>query len=439
MGLFLALVLAGATFVVGRRRGGMGLRGISVGVGSTLGAILISGLLSFQMFNWLTPLHPEYGLLHGSSFHHEKWYFLSMVILSWTVLVSLVAICRRWFALSELAWGGTLVALLGAIAMLAWMPLAALNLVWPVLFGEAALLWFVMRLEDPPRAQWLRTARLVVLWILICPVIIFLMPITEVLWVAMSIAVAPALTTLASVGLLLVLPILAPFQAKSRVRTPLVLAFHVLLFLGIGLAGSGASEDSPTPARLFYVMDQEGGRAWWATSDDSEIPWIRRRVPDTQVVDGEGDFHPTGYLTAAADPVEAEVARVEVLVDTIQGERRLVRLSIQSLIRAERLDLRPAQGTEAILMAINDRPIGWSGSLEGGLGWPLTHWGDPGWGVDVDISLPAHAEAPEFHLREISYRPGEILGPEAFHRPPHLIPSIVGMSDVAVVGSRIRF
>ncbi len=70
-------------------------------------------------------------------------------------------------------------------------------------------------------------------------------------------------------------------------------------------------------------------------------------------------------------------------------------------------------------------------------GWPLAHWGDPGERVEVEFSLPAEAEAPELLLREILYRPGEFLGPEAFRRPAHLIPSVVGTSDVAIVGTSI--
>jgi len=440
IGLLLAFLLAGVAFAVGRRRGGMRTKGVLTGLGVALGSMIISGLISAEVYDWLRRFHPEYGLLHGSSFHREKWYFLSMVILSWTVLVSLVATCRRWFRLSELAWGGALAPLLGALAMVVWMPLAALNLVWPVLFGEAALLWFVLRLEDPPGEQLSRTLRLLVLGVILCPVITFLMPMTEVLWVAMSIAIVPACTVLATAGLILVLPILAPFQARNRWRTPLVLAFHVVLFLGMGIAVSSATADRPTPARLFFVMDAEEGRAWWATADDSDISWIRERVPDTVVRDGEGegDFYPTGFLTAAADPVEVEAPQLLVLKDTIQGDQRVIRLSITSRIRAERLDIRPREGLESVLLAVNDRALDRDGAMPGRSGWPLSHWGDPGGGVEVEFSVPADAEAPELLLRETSYRPGELLGTGAFQRPPHLIPSIVGTSDVAIFGLRIR-
>jgi hypothetical protein len=58
----------------------------------------------------------------------------------------------------------------------------------------------------------------------------------------------------------------------------------------------------------------------------------------------------------------------------------------------------------------------------------------------VDFSVPEGIGTLEFLLEEGIYHGADtLLGPEAFARPPHLVSSIVGKSDVAVFGSRIRF
>jgi hypothetical protein len=325
------------------------------------------------------------------------------------------------------------------MALAIWLPLTAVNLVWPSLFGAAALLWFLLRLEEPPPEQRSRTARLLVLGLVLLPVVFFLAPMTELAWMALGISIAPLFASMATVGLLLLLPLSAPFQAVHRWRTPALLGLLAAVFFGLGIAGSRPTADTPTPARLFYTMDGDEGRAWWATADRSDNQWIRERVPDTQARDGEGesDFFPSGYATAPAEPVAVEEPDVRILRDTILGNRRVVRLSITSRIRAEVLDLRPSEGVESLLLVVNDRALERSGATQDDAGWPLTHWGDPGNGVEVELSLPVGCEAPAFLLRETSYRPGEILGPEAFQRPAHLIPSVVGTSDVAVFGTRI--
>lgn len=111
--------------------------------------------------------------------------------------------------------------------------------------------------------------------------------------------------------------------------------------------------------------------------------------------------------------------------------------TIGGLPAAEVIHLAPGQGVEASLLAVNDRDV--DGDNSGGdLGdWPLTHWGDPGKEIEVQLSVSSEEGPVEFLLREVLYRPDELLGPEAFNRPPFLIPAPVGTSDVAILGTRI--
>ncbi len=439
IGVVLAGVLAVVTLVLGLQRRKLRLGGVMVGSGIFSVSLLVSGFVSAELYDWLRGVHPEYRLIQGRNFHREGWYFLCVVLMSWTVLLALFGLFRRWFRLSELAWGGGVMCILGCLPLAIWMPFTTVNLVWPSLFGAGALLWFLYRLEQPPPEQRARSVRLLVLGLILLPVVVFLSPMTEVLWMALGISMAPLFAFMASAALVLLLPLSAPFQAVYGFRAPALLGLLAAVCLVLGAAGARATPDTPTPTRLFYTMDRDEGRAWWATGGRSDIPWIRERVPDTesQDSDGEGDFFPKGYATAAAEPVYVAAPDVDILRDTIQGNRRVVRLSITSSIRAEVLSLSPREGVESRLLAVNDRTLEWSGAEEGQTGWPLSHWGDPGRAVEIEFSIPAHTDAPDMLLREISYRPGRFLGPEAFARPAHLIPSVVGTSDVAVFGTRI--
>jgi len=441
--VILAAFLAALTLWLGFRRKAVGVGGVLAGVGVGLAAILLSGAFGWVLFRGVQGIHPEYGRLHGSSFHREGWYFLALVALSWAVLMGLLGLARRRFQFVAIAWGGALIPLVAAVALVGMMPLASMNLVWPVLFGEAALLRFLLRFEPLPQAGAGRGVRLLILGLLLLPVVVFMVPMTEVLWVAMSISLAPVLAFLTTLSLLLLLPAFAPLQDRNRWGSPILLGILAFLFLGLGVANSKPGPENPTPMPLFYTMDVDEGLAWWATVDDSDDPWIRARIPEVEEpMEGGGPFHPRGRFTAVADPVAVEPAQVLVLKDTIQGGRRVVRLAISSRIGAERLRLWPAEGVEAVLLEVNGRVV----ERDAGdvpnrakAGFPLDHWGDPGGPVEVEFSLPEDAGPIELFLQETTFRPQEFLGEDAFRRPPHLIPSIVGTSDVALFGSRIRF
>jgi len=318
--------------------------------------------------------------------------------------------------------------------------LAALNLVWPVLFGEGALLFFLLFVEHAPGGQRSRAIRLLILGLVSSPVIVFIAPMTELLWQAINISQAPLYACMAAIAVLLLLPLLEPLLGDSRWRIPALLWALAGSFFGVGLSTADPDPQHPLPARLFYAMDRDEGTAWWATADGRDIPWIRVRVPLVSGEPGEqerGAFHPSVAYTAPADPVAAEPPDIHIVEDNIRGEERIVRIAIDSRIRAEVVTLVPAGDFAPTLLAVNDRTLHDPSGDAGVNGWPLTHWGDAENSLEVEISFPAASEAPQLLLREISHRPEELLGDEAFRRPPHLIASNRGTSDVAIFGTRI--
>jgi hypothetical protein len=434
VGLALALVLAGCTLLVGLRARSFRVKGLLAGVGLAAASLVLSALGGWLVFRGVQGFHPEYGRLVGSSFHREGWYVLAVVAVSGALFLRLMGFGRRWFSLPELAWGGALIPLLLGVVLAGVAPLAALNFVWSVLFGEAALLLFLLRLDPPPEDGPSRKLALVGLGLLLVPVVFVLVPVAESLWVAMSISFAPVLAVVVTLTLILLLPLLAPLQYPNRWWAPVLLGAFALLSIGIGLSRSGAGPENPTPTSLFYVMDRDQGTAWWATSDASNEAWIRSRIPDPTLREEEGAFYPRGYFTASAEPADVAEPRIEVLEDTVGAGRRVLRLGITSAIDAEMLELRPADGGDVALLGVGD----WTAEESHGGEWTLEHWGDPGGPVEVEISLPPEAAGAELLLRETTFGPQRILGDAPFQRPPHLIPGAPGRSDSATFGTRIR-
>jgi hypothetical protein len=148
----------------------------------------------------------------------------------------------------------------------------------------------------------------------------------------------------------------------------------------------------------------------------------------------EGTLVPPGSFTAPAEAVEVLGPEIDVLQNTTQGSRRVIRLAITSSIGAELLKIQPAEGVEALLLGVGD----WMADDAPRGTWPLEHWGDPGGPVEVEISVPAERSDLELYLTETTFRPWRLLGSEAFARPSHLTPSLKLSSDIAVLGATIR-
>jgi hypothetical protein len=434
IGVALALTLALTALILGLRAGTFRAKGLAAGLGLAMASLLAAAFIGWVLFRGAQGFHPEHGRLAGSSFHREGWYFLVVMVLSLSLLLRFMGWGRRRFHLSELTWGAALLPLGVAVALTSLSPLAALNIVWPVLFGEMALLLFLLRVEGRAGDGWRRGQSTLGLGLLLMPVIFLMVPGIEMLWEAMSISFAPVLAAFGTFTAILLLPLLAPLQRPNRWWAPIFLEALALLSFGMGLSHASPGPDTPTPTSLFYVMDRDSGSAWWASVYRSDEPWVRSRIPDMVLRQQEGTLIPAGSFTAPAEAVAVPGPEMEVLQNATQGSRRILRLAITSSIGAELLEIRPAGGVEALLLGVGD----WTAAdtLPGTL--PLEHWGDPGGPVEVELSVPADRSDLEFHLRETTFRPWRFLGSEAFVRPSHLTPSLGRSSDVAVFGTTIR-
>ena len=87
---------------------------------------------------WLQGIHPETGSLHGSAFHSEGWYVMSLASLVLVVVTTLHAVARRWFGLADLALGAMALPVGAAVALAVLLPLGAMNAQIPVAGGLIA-------------------------------------------------------------------------------------------------------------------------------------------------------------------------------------------------------------------------------------------------------------------------------------------------------------
>jgi hypothetical protein len=426
-GLVLLLLLAG----LAARRAGARIAGVMTGLGlAILGAALSYGV-AFGLTRWVARFHPEAGSLAGSLYHSEGWYVLAMVAATFAVVTALHTVARRWVTLVELVLGATLLPL----GLAAWLsvgaPLAAMNLQWPV--AAALVSALVLALSGSMSSG-------IVPWIasllLAAPVLACLVWLAEVLWLSLT------FQTLALVAVLVVITLHLSLAALDSLRHPNGWWAPATGFgaaaaaLSIGVASAGSGPESPAPSTLVYAYEHGTGAAYWATDpnadlllDEEAIAWAEERAgaPFAATEDMTRFGLPWEQAPVAVAPIiTAATPEVVIIRDEVEANVRRVTLAARSRIGAERLTFARDRGGRTRFLSVAGAPIEQPGSVE----W-VDHWGIPDSMVVVELDMPA-AEPIAVHLLEDHLRPRELLGADAFSRPPHLAPDVEAVSDRAI-------
>ena len=416
-----------------------GFAGVLVGAGiSTLGmALSYAGAMALA--GWLPGFHPELGSLHGSAYHSEGWYVLTLACGALAIVTALHGVARRWLHLSSLALGATIAPLAAAAWLSYAMPLAAMNFQWPVAAAlSAILLLAILRRNAPGVVGW--TLAL----LLALPVLAFLEPVTELLWIAMSFELAGPLAVLMAVTVYLCLPAIDGLRHPNSWWAPATSLVVGAAALGIGLLTARATPERPSPSTLLYALDHGAREALWVTSPLPDS--ARTDAREWAVAHVGSEFGSTRNLSKFAYTFrgdtfgEVPVAEAEFVdaprpeiytaySEPVAGKRRAL-MSVRSRIGAEVLAFQYAAGSGTRLLSINGKPVPDPGAME----WAF-HAGEPDPVVLLELEVPAD-EHLELNIVEHTLRPQEILGAGVFERPETLAPDITRLSDRAMLLTR---
>lgn len=424
-GLLLLLVLGAAGFVrsAGGRLGG-------IGAGALAGVVAAGsvGGLGLLMVRLLPAFHPETGQLQGSLFHSEGWYVAGLAALSVAVVTLIFGVLRRWFSLAELSMGAALLPVLAGIVLGIWQPFSAMNMQWPALcaLGGVAVVAGVARSGRPGLLRW------VLLIALAAPVLALLVPLTELLWLAMNVSLAPALGVVMTVALLSALPLIDILREPNGWWATALGAVAAAGLIGIGILNAAPSPERPAPSTLIYAVDRESGESLWLTdgpdspaSGEKARAWARDRVGEPSAERSFASFmgRERTYAIAAAPARDLALPLVSVIEDSTSGG---LRIAATSRLGAEMLLFRFPEGSPQPT-AINGVALDGSEPIR-----LLEHWGEPVGSVTVDFASSA-GDSLRFSLVEHLFRPTEVVGPEPFRRPADLAPNIRRWSDRAMI------
>jgi hypothetical protein len=439
------LVLFLGAVVWGVQRRGVRIGGLLAGLLVFLLASVLAGAYARLVARWVVLWHPEYGSLVGTALYDEHWYVLAVMALTVAAVASLYGAARRWFRPGELALGGALVPLLGAIITALWWPGANALYLWPLALALMGV-GYVLRWSEDHQPRWVDVA---VLLACAVPTLVFLADIAWMLALAMSILIAPLIAVIVVEYLGLLFPLLELTGRPNRQWLPNLGLLLSTTFILVGVSSAGSDPAHPGPSTLAYVVDRDLGSAYWITTQRDNDGWVEQFVGE-EVTLGEIDHLIPGaqsrYRVADA-PVEERGllgAIVDVLDDRVEAGSRVVTVSILSPVRAEKILVRPVYPDSISLVAVNSRPVSFArnfGENEAPLSgeWSLEHWGAADTGLVLDLTTDSPDEPIELLLLETIHELPRVISSRDLSRPPYLAPNVLSLTDQTIYRQAVVF
>ena len=327
---YLALVLLVALLFDGFKIKRLNLKEIGRGFLPLLLTLTINGIAGWYAWSALKWIYPQYNdILHGFTYNGHM-YIIAFVLFS-------LGVCFRvYHHYREIPISNLLVAPLIIWLIISWgltsylpgasyfiLPLyALLGSLMISLQEEKSNLYFLVVLAFP--AIWIYT------------------PFIQMFPVGLGLKMLVASTVLTTLTFFLLLPVFEAYKHKKRIAS---LSF--LLFLGFMVSAhinSGNKSENPKPTSLLYILNTDKNKAQWATYENDLSSWTSQYLGENKTIP-EGlatisSKYDTDFTYVADAPIkELLPPKVEVTIDTLIGEHRVLEFRISPQRDVNRLDV----------------------------------------------------------------------------------------------------
>ena len=427
---YLALVFMCALLFYGFKIKRLDLREIAKGFLPLLIVLAINGVVGWYSWSVLKWLYPQYkDILHGFTYNGHT-YILAFVMFA---IGSCFLVYRKFrkVSLSNLLVAPLIIWLGICWGLTSYLPGAS----YFILPLYALMGSFLISLnQDKPNVY--------VLVILTLPALWLYTPFIHMFPIGLGLKMMVASTVLTTLTFLLLLTIFASYKNKNRIA---YLAF--LLFFGFMVTAhlsSGFTSDNAKPTSLLYVLNTDQKRAQWATYENELSTWTSqylgetKKRPDSLATFNISSKYDTGFTYMADAPIkELLPPKVEITLDTVIGNKRMLDLCITPQREVNRLDIFTNQlnilGAKVNNVTLSDYYL--NHRKEGKL---ITHFISNNDFTEIQLSIPKD-EPLELTLYESS---NDLLDNPSFtipDRPKAAIPMPFVLNDAILLIKTIKF
>jgi hypothetical protein len=258
----LALALALAWLAV--KRGHAKPAGLALGATLALLPVILATLVAWAAWVLLAVVHADYTFFPATSEAPQRYYFVGFAALGATVALLAYVFLLRRLRVAELAAGTAVVwGLIGALLAFQ-LPAAAYLVTVPLLFAV------VPQLAATATARGLEDTRALPASLLAAAAalpLVGLFPLADVAMMVRGASLSPVAALVTAMAMSFAVPTVYFVLLAGRGAPPLLAAAAALLGLVLGAFTPSFDAADPRSDTLFYAVDRDADKAYWATSD----------------------------------------------------------------------------------------------------------------------------------------------------------------------------
>lgn len=435
----LAVVLFAAVVVLGFRRKKLTLKGLVAGFFLfLLNAVVAAAIV---MLSWwlISTVQRSAGRSLMDDLYRSKLYLAGFVLVAVAVTAALYNLYRRRVSTENLSAGALLFWLILLVLTSVAIPGGSYLLLWPLLFGLAALAFLLVSRAEGANPL----LRFVALALCAVPGIVLIVPIIYQVFVAMGLGLIAAIIVMVVLLCGLLVPHFALMGAAARWWLPAGATLAAIIFIAAAAFNSGFDRQHPKPCHLFYVLNADTGKAVWASGDAARDEWSAQYFPADAARGPINEYlplDPYNYLKTPAPVAALQPADLRVVSDATQGDVRTLVMHVTSPHEAVSIAVPRDANVEVVGASVNGKRVeaGKAGASPSAPAWELQYWSPPKEGFDLALELKG-SRPVALKILDQSYGLPVIPGTTFKPRPDHIIPSTLQHSDQTLISKSYAF
>ncbi|HJR08605.1 MAG TPA: M20/M25/M40 family metallo-hydrolase [Pyrinomonadaceae bacterium] len=407
-------------------------------VGLALNAVLVT-----LLWVLIETLHPNYGQMHQGVTYNSSFYILGFVFLTLALASAIFIWLRKRFGFLNLAVGALLCWLLAMWLTSLTMPGASYLFTWPLFFSLLGLAYVIISTAHTTDAPTRNPATPLVLSLAAIPALVLLVPAIYHISAALPLFLSGAVMLLVLLVVGLLIPHLHIITSGRKWLLPAASLLVTIALLVGGTLTSGFDKEHPRPDNLFYGLDTDAGKAFWASLDDKPDEWTTQFFPQPVSRSPVTEFLPlitVDFMKSPAPLAPLAPPEATVLSDTpTNSGGRTLRLRINTPRQASVLSVYVNPKVEISSAQVNGKPLPTNaaqGMAE--TGWSLLYYAMPASGAELTLEVKT-AQPVEMRVIDISHGLPQTLTQTLRARPDNIISTFFPFSDTTLVSKSFKF
>jgi len=427
----LVTVLIAATAIIGFKRRRLTIGGVGLGFVAFAGTVVTAWLAGAGLWRLIQKIYGDRTWVLQNNSYHSEFYLVSFVALTLALASTLYLLLFKRVSSSNLTMGALLGLFVLSVPVHWFVPGASYLFVWSLVFSTIALATtFISRNQDASIKQT------IVFLVCAIPGVLLFVPVIYLVYTALTLASAGILMAMLALLLATLVPHLRLMATSRTWLVPTLSVVASAAFFTAGILTPVYRQDQPKSNNIFYALNADSGKAFWASMDQRPDEWTSQflsRQPERGSMFGYIPLRYEFFLKAAAPEISVPAPQIALVSETKTDDGRTIKVRVTSPRQAPAISLFSDSGMDIVSAEIGGKNF----PNVAGERWALNYFALPQDGVE--ISLHTKSGVVKIKAVDQSYELPVFPDHSFAARPNFLIPKPLTYSDSTVVSKSFTF